>query len=245
MIRFLNALICRMTSFVQPKREKNFSSGKTTCDPCISVINKIFLNNYGFEISRQSSCPVAADGSPLPWYTYPAIEYFNQWDVRGLNIFEYSSGYSSFYWSRRGANVYSVEHNSEWFEQVSLQSSALKALTLASDRDVYSKTIHQYDVQFDLIVIDGVWRNDCAREALTHCGKDTLIILDNSDWYTDVATFLRQNGYFQIDWNGFGPINQYTWTTSLFLPLASPCSNRIGMPTPIGGIQVRRDEEFW
>jgi len=45
-----------------------------------------------------------------------------------------------------------------------------------------------------------------------------IVILDNSDWYAETAKFLRDSlNMIQIDFHGFGPINSYTWTTSLFL----------------------------
>lgn len=47
-----------------------------------------------------------------------------------------------------------------------------------------------------------------------------LMILDNSDWYPNTAAYLRERGLIQIDMHGFGPVNPYTWTTSLFLDRA-------------------------
>lgn len=206
---------------------------------------QVTLARYGYDLSCAMQRPIASNGAPIPWYTYPAVEYFDQLDAKGLNIFEYSSGNSSLYWAQKGANVYSVEHNAEWFEEMSQKSSSLKALTLATDRGSYATTITKYNVNFDIIIIDGAWRNDCAREALKRCEKETLVLLDNSDWYTDVASIFRESGFFQVDWNGFGPINPYSWTTSLFLPLKSPLTARMNMPVPIGGIQVARNEELW
>lgn len=200
---------------------------------------------YGFAVSCALKRPVAADGRPIPWYTYPAIEYFNQWDVRGINIFEYSSGNSSLYWAERGANVYSVEHDPNWYKIIFDQSSSLKSLVLCEDKDRYTNSIHLFDTPFDIIVIDGVWRNECAIEALSCCKEHTVIILDNSDWYTDVASILRSKGYFQIDWSGFGPINTYAWTTSLFLPYKSQLMARVGSPVPICGTKTRSDEIYW
>lgn len=239
----IQSYICNLLTFYY----KKFSA--TTQHTQIKHIDEtpleVLFSQNGYKLSCAMKRPIAADGSPIPWYTYPAVEFFNQLNVQGLNIFEYSSGNSSLYWAQKGANVYSVEHSPEWFEEMSQKSSSLKALTLATDRASYASTIHNYAIDFDIIIIDGVWRTDCAREALTRCGSDTLVLLDNSDWYTDVAAILRKNSFFQIDWNGFGPINQYAWTTSLFLPFKSPLTDRLKMPTPIGGIQVGRNEELW
>jgi len=45
-----------------------------------------------------------------------------------------------------------------------------------------------------------------------------MVILDNSDWYRETAKYLRENlDMIEVDFHGFGPINDYTWTTSVFL----------------------------
>jgi hypothetical protein len=43
-------------------------------------------------------------------------------------------------------------------------------------------------------------------------------------------------GYIEIDFHGFGPINDYTWTTSLFLDREIALEPKSIQPTiPIGG----------
>jgi len=45
-----------------------------------------------------------------------------------------------------------------------------------------------------------------------------MLVLDNSDWYPKSVRFIQDNlGWMQIDFHGFGPINNYTWTTSVFI----------------------------
>ena len=45
-----------------------------------------------------------------------------------------------------------------------------------------------------------------------------MVILDNSDWYPKTVQFLQEKlDWFQVDFHGFGPINNYTWTTSIFI----------------------------
>ena len=78
------------------------------------------------------------------------------------------------------------------------------------------------DKKFDVIIIDGIKRTECARAIehyLTIDSKEgAMVILDNSDWYKETSKFLRENlNLIEIDFHGFGPINNYTWTTSLFV----------------------------
>src|SRR6185312_7790805 len=51
--------------------------------------------------------PVDASKRPLPWYTYPAIEYLRQFDFTDKYIFEFGCGNSSLFWLEMGATVWS------------------------------------------------------------------------------------------------------------------------------------------
>jgi hypothetical protein len=45
-----------------------------------------------------------------------------------------------------------------------------------------------------------------------------MLIFDNSDWYPNTVRFLQEKlGWMQIDFHGYGPINNYTWTTSILM----------------------------
>ncbi|MEQ8661038.1 MAG: SAM-dependent methyltransferase, partial [Gammaproteobacteria bacterium] len=63
---------------------------------------------------------------------------------------------------------------------------------------------------------DAAQRLDCARACVDRLKPGGLIILDNSDWFVATARYLREQGFLQVDMHGFGPINNYTWCTSLF-----------------------------
>lgn len=205
---------------------------------------RILAHQQGLAASRKSGRPVAADGSPIPWYTYPAVEYFRQLDVQGFTIFEFGCGNSSLFWARKQAKVWSVEHDPHWYEIFAAQASQLQGLALRQDKHAYSAAVMEPEVLFDIIIIDGAWRNECLQHALNCLHPGSIIILDNSDWYLDVALTLRKVGFFQVDFNGFGSCNTYCWTTSLFLPWASPLIERIGPPQPIGGIPVRKGKNW-
>ena len=202
----------------------------------------ILAELQGLDATMEGSRSVAADGSPIPWYTYPAIEYFGQFNATGLHVFEYGCGNSSLCWARKGAQVWSVEHDPEWHARMNEQSSQLRGLMLREGPSSYSQAVAEPGCLFDIIIVDGVWRNECAAEAVSKIKPGGFFILDNSDWYTDVAGFFRTQGYFQIDFSGFGPINPYCWTTSIFLPWVSPLMGKIRQPHPIGGIPVSKGE---
>ena len=101
--------------------------------------------------------PVDALGQPIPWYTYPAIEYVERLALKGKRIFEFGCGHSTRYWCRRGASVTAVEHSREWFEEVTAFAGGANLL-FRDERDSYVAALREAGVSFDVIVIDGVWR---------------------------------------------------------------------------------------
>lgn len=210
----------------------------------ISPAVDILMKRHGYARTLESKLPMSADGAPIPWYTYPAIEYFNQLDAKGLKIFEYGSGNSSLYWARKGAEVWSVEHDHGWYNSMETRSAQLKGLLLRESANAYAQAIKDVGGDFDIIVIDGAWRNECATAALPHLRPGGIFILDNSDWYTDVSELLKENGFFQVDFNGFGPVNNYCWTTSILLSFNSPLKHHFFRPMPIGGIEVFKGEKW-
>src|SRR5665811_522864 len=56
----------------------------------------------------------SATGAPIPWYTYPAIDFLSQRNFKGKNILEFGGGQSTHWWADRAETVLTVEEDSEW-----------------------------------------------------------------------------------------------------------------------------------
>jgi predicted O-methyltransferase YrrM len=131
-------------------------------------------------------------------------------------MLEWGSGNSSRWFSSRVKSLYSVEHNEEWLNHV--KSFALTNQTIVfSTQDKYASTALEFQRTFDLILIDGVEREACGEVAISLLSNGGMIILDNSDRHPDISEKLRAQDLIQVDFHGFGPINPYTWTTSVFM----------------------------
>jgi len=182
---------------------------------------KILAFGYGhLRTCRRWECR-DANGNPLPWYTYPAIDYLRRLDTSGMRVFEYGCGFSTLFWAAKSKSVVSIEDNSEWFQKVKSSMPGNVSLHLIRDPDQYIHAINDKtvgtDELYDVIIIDAKHRNETARAAIARVSPGGLLILDNSDWYPETATLLSASGFTRIDMIGFGPINSYTWCTSLFL----------------------------
>jgi precorrin-6B methylase 2 len=159
------------------------------------------------------------NSNPIPWYTYPAIEYIKQLDFSQKTIFEYGSGNSSLFWAGISKSVISVENDEDWYKKV-IENNHFENLkiNLIQDEEGYCKHILSYQEDFDVIIIDGNFsRYKCAQFAINKIAEGGLIILDNADWWVKTSEFLRSSNLIEVDMTGFSPINGYTLTTSFFL----------------------------
>lgn len=188
---------------------------------CLKNI-EILINEYGFANSLNCKACVGREGFPIPWYTYPAIEYISQFDLKNKNIFEYGCGNSSLFYAGRAKNVVSVENNKEWYTTIHRKAPPNLNVIFREAEQEYVNCIDGSGLTFDLIVIDGAYRFATAEKAVQKINNNGLIILDNSDRavafdeYSKATMLLRSAGLIQADMSGFGPLNGYTWTTSFF-----------------------------
>lgn len=183
---------------------------------------KILAFDYGqYKTIKDWDC-VDNNNNKIPWYTYPSIEYFNNIDFSGKSIFEYGSGNSSIYWSNKAKKVTSIEGNKEWYEKVKKSINKNQELLLKNATAEYENSISFLNEKFDVIIIDGIRRVECSQIIEKFLRVDApegyMIILDNSDWYKETSKYFRDKlNLIEVDFHGFGPINNYTWTTSVFL----------------------------
>ncbi len=179
----------------------------------------MWRNDYAMEKSIDEQMCVDKEGNPLPWYTYPAIEYLRQFDYRCKKIFEFGTGYSSLFWAKRAAQVVAVEDNQEWFARWQKELKADNLQIKLCQNDDYEAEL---DEQFDVIVIDGKKRRQCAQRALQFLNDGGMIIVDDSDRVNNSSEYkmmlaeLKNAGLLQIDFFGCCPMNNFTKVTSIF-----------------------------
>lgn len=182
---------------------------------CIRNIYNLLIG-YGNAQSAFFWRSCTTDKAPVPWFSYPAIEYIQGLDLSEMTVFEFGSGYSSVYWGRWAKSLTSVEVNQEWKERIDPLLSQTARIILCS-KEKYPESIDNTSDNYDIIVIDAQQRLECAKHAVSRLKAGGFIILDDANLHADAAAFLRDHGLIEIDFAGFAPINSYTKTTSLFL----------------------------
>lgn len=184
---------------------------------------EIWQKNFAIEKTIDTQTAVSAENEPLPWYTYPAIEYLNQFDYSRKRIFEYGCANSSLFWANRAERVVSVEDNLAWFAKWQKDFSADNLEIRQRSGADYEQAVFEDSEKYDVIVIDGIRRAECAAAAVHALAGEGLIILDDSDRtvksadYQQAVRTLKQAGLLQVDFYGFCPMNIYPKTTSVFL----------------------------
>ena len=179
-----------------------------------------YLKKVGWYHSFNKYMPVDKEGGALPWYTYAAIDFLGGRIKAGMTVFEYGSGNSTIWWAIRVSRVVSCEHDEHWFIKMKSDlpdNVTYRHIKLEPSGD-YSRAILQHDKEFDVIVIDGRDRVNCAKNSLCALNDRGVIVWDNSDRdeYQAGYDFLSDNGFKRLDFSGLGPINTYGWCTSVF-----------------------------
>ena len=127
------------------------------------------------------------------------------------------------FWAARAKNVVSIEDNPKWFDKWQHEFNEENLdVRWRDEGEIYENAIFEDDCRYDVIVVDGKRRAECAKAAVNALADGGLIILDDSDRintsqeYKDAVAALKAANLLQVDFYGFCPMNNYTKTTSLF-----------------------------
>jgi len=165
---------------------------------------------------------VGRNGQPIPWYTYPCINFLSHQSFSGRTILEFGGGQSTHWWSKTAEQVVSFEGDKKWYEQIKKNISDNVRLYLVSNENS-SDCIHDVNAilgsiapkTFDIIIIDGLFRKEAVQIALKHMTKDGAIIFDNADSYEFLESF-SQSDLKRVDFYGYAPGVVLPHCTSIF-----------------------------
>lgn len=179
-----------------------------------------YLKEVGWFDSFRLGVPVDANGNPIPWMTYSSISFLEKRIEHNMTVFEYSCGNSTLWWANRVKKLISCEHDKSWYDKmikIIPGNVELHQIDLEYG-GAYSQKVSEYLHAFDVVVIDGRDRINCARNCLHALKKNGVVIWDNSDrdTYAEGYDYLLNNGFKRLDFDGMGPVNAYAWCTSIF-----------------------------
>jgi hypothetical protein len=178
------------------------------------------VHDDGWLRSFEEGRPVDLAGKPIPFITYPAIEFLKQRVRPEMEVFEFGSGASTLWWAARVKRVVSCEHSPEWRQKISASAPTNVTILLQKldDEGSYPRQILQFGEAFDIVVIDGRQRVRCAQECLGALKPQGVILWDNSDRekYEPGYRFLLDRGFRRLDFIGLAPMVNEKSSTSIF-----------------------------
>jgi precorrin-6B methylase 2 len=173
----------------------------------LSLKHSGYLDYWGWFNAFNSRSSVGKNNEPLPWVTYPFIEFIRQRLKPEHVVFEFGSGNSTIFYSRYVKSITAVEHSREWYDKISSQAPANAEIIFNAEEDDYPGSIKKTEKSYDIIIVDAVKRVECIEASVNMLNEGGIIVLDDSDReeYSAGKEFLKNNGFNSIEFWGISP----------------------------------------
>jgi spermidine synthase len=178
------------------------------------------LKEDGWFKSFHKKQSINRKGEPIPWNNYSFLKFIEPRLQKTFEIFEYGSGNSTIWYAQRVKNIKAVENDQNWVNLVKLHLPAnaevvYKMLNEAKD---YVQEVKLADKQYDIVIVDGRRRNDCAIFAFDYLKPNGVMILDNSERadYQPIFEFMQAKGFKHLDFWGMPPSVAMNTCTTIF-----------------------------
>lgn len=165
---------------------------------------------------------VSRQGGFLPWYTYPMIDLLKTRNFSDKTVLEFGGGQSTLYWAERAKEVITFEDNKEWYEMLKKKIPGNVKLYLVSQESREKCVKDVVDIlstlnisNFDIAVIDGLFREQMIDIADKYVSPEGGIICDNAEGYGFYEGFLNKQ-YKRVDFFGHAPGVMLQHCTSIY-----------------------------
>jgi hypothetical protein len=175
----------------------------------------------------------------VPWWTFEASDRVARFlatrpDAR---VFEWGSGASTVWLSRRAGSVTSVEHDRTWagivrpvlpanavvrvVEPARVRGGAGQVLSEKAgfeglDFRDYVDSLDETDGTYDLMVVDGRARNACYHRAVSRLAPEGILVFDNVDRERYRSAIATSPVPVEVEWTrGLTPALPYPTRTAL------------------------------
>jgi hypothetical protein len=154
---------------------------------------------------------VSPTGEPLPWYTFPCIDFLRLRNFSGRSVLEFGGGQSSVWWGRQASRVVTFEGDQAWYRRIRSGMPAnvdLRLVTGATPEarvnEIRSALREVGDAKFDVVVIDGLDRRQLVSIACEQLAPGGIVICDNSEGY-GFHDALSGRGLSRVEFYGHAP----------------------------------------
>ena len=187
--------------------------------PIQLMLNSALKEDGWFE-SFTAKQSIDKDGRPIPWCTYPFIQFIEPRLKKNFDVFEFGGGNSTIWYAQRVNSIKAVEHDQGWVEYISDKmpgNAKIIYKELVADGE-YSKEVLIGEEKYHIVIIDGRDRNNCAKNSINCLTDDGVIVFDNTNLpdYKESMVLFQNKGFKRIDFVGLSPVTAHTTCTSVF-----------------------------
>ena len=119
-----------------------------------------------------------------PWISYDGQAILSTHLTAKSRVLEFGSGTSTAWYANRCGFLLSHEDSSEWFDligkRLGIRQNVFRKLCLSSE-DYVSVSEEHRSLPYDLIMVDGCYRDECVAGAFQLLSNTGILYLDNSD----------------------------------------------------------------
>jgi len=182
-------------------------------------------NKIGWKKSFLDSFSQDEFANPLPWMTYPFIEFISQKLRMDHEIFEFGFGSSTLFFAQKVKKVTVIEDDELWAKamQIKLLQLNIKNIEIILMPDALTNFMYQSYVsglhkKFDFIFVDSLKRFECVKNSYNFLKEGGALILDDSERksYKKIFEFMAKQGFAQQDFWGIAPGGFRLKNTSYF-----------------------------
>ena len=172
----------------------------------LAMYPKSALVQRGWFKSFRRGIPIDADGSALPWLPYSMIDFLASRLNKDLSLFEYGCGFSSIWYCSKVKRVVSVENNRGWASKVEKELPPNGKIIFKENAEDFVRAIDK-EGPVDVIVVDGLAREECYKHAPAFLTERGVIIADDSerDDFERGWKVLEKQGFRKITFTGITP----------------------------------------
>lgn len=196
-------------------------SEKEIFDLCKNLLSNEYIIRTGYLKSLIQKTVTDLYDSPIPWYTYPAIDFLVERVPNNISVFEYGCGFGTLWWANRAKRIVVIEHDSAWYKKMvpkfpSNVRHIYRELTYGGD---YCRTVKDLSpLKFNIIIIDGRDRVNCCKFCVDSLTPDGVIIFDNThrEQYIPGRDYIKNEGFRELRLYGLTPMVTVENATSIF-----------------------------
>lgn len=185
------------------------------------IYNKTsFIYQSGWDKSIKERKPLDSNGNIIPWTNYAFVAFLDKRIQPSVKIFEFGSGYSTYYFSSNGNEVISAEHHKDWIRKVEemLPKKSIIIEVDGNNIETYANSIVIPNIKFDFILVDGLHRNACIISSLNFLTEKGVLVLDDSERIEYHTSFqlMKEKGFKELTFSSFKPGSYKLASTTIF-----------------------------